>query len=44
LSEAIKLMQKMRIQHLVIVSDQPPNKRVVGILAAVDLVKFMGRS
>ena len=44
LSEAIKLMQKMRIQHLVIVSDQPPNKRVVGILSAVDLVKYMGRS
>lgn len=44
LPEAIKLMQKMRIQHLVIVSQQPPHKRVVGILSAVDLVKYMGRS
>jgi CBS domain-containing protein len=44
LSEAVKMMQKRRIQHLVIVSDQPPQKRVVGILAAVDLVRYMGRS
>jgi len=44
LSEAIRMMQKMRIQHLVIVSEKPPHKRVVGILAAVDLVRYMGRS
>jgi len=44
LADAVKLMQKRRIQHLVIVSDQPPHKRVVGILSAVDLVRYMGRS
>jgi CBS domain-containing protein len=44
LSEAIKMMQKRRIQHLVIVSEQSPIKRVVGILSAVDLVRYMGRS
>jgi len=44
LAEAIKMMQKRRIQHLVIVSEQAPHKRVVGILAAVDVVKYMGRS
>jgi CBS domain-containing protein len=44
LAEAIKVMQKRRIQHLVIVSEQPPHQRVVGILAAVDLVRYMGRS
>jgi predicted transcriptional regulator len=44
LSEAVKMMQKRRIQHLVIVSEQPPHQRVVGILAAVDLVRYMGRS
>jgi CBS domain-containing protein len=43
LSEAVKMMQKRRIQHLVIVSEQPP-KRVVGILSAVDLVRYMGKS
>jgi len=44
LAEAIKMMQRRRIQHLVIVSEQPPHKRVVGILAAVDVVRHMGRS
>lgn len=43
LAEAVKIMQKRRIQHLVIVSEKPPHQRVVGILAAVDLVKYMGR-
>ena len=44
LSEAIRMMQKRRIQHLVIVSEQAPQKRVVGILSAVDLVRYMARS
>ncbi len=44
LAEAVKVMQKRRIQHLVIVSEKPPHQRVVGILAAVDLVKYMGKS
>lgn len=44
LSEAIHLMQKRRIQHLVIVSDRPPHKRVVGILSASDIVRHMARN
>ena len=44
LSEAIRIMQKGRIQHLVIVSEQAPQKRVVGILSAVDLVRHMARN
>jgi CBS domain-containing protein len=44
LSEAIHVMQRRRIQHLVIVSEQAPHKRVVGILSAVDLVRYMGRN
>lgn len=44
LSEAIKLMQKRRIQHLVIVSDSPQRKRVVGILSASDIVRHMART
>ena len=44
LADAIKVMQKRRIQHLVIVSEQAPHKRVVGILSAVDLVRYMGRN
>jgi predicted transcriptional regulator len=44
LTEAIKMMQKRRIQHLVIVSELPPHKRVVGILSASDVVRYMARS
>lgn len=44
LPEAIKLMQKRRIQHLVIVSDNPQRKRVVGILSASDIVRHMART
>lgn len=44
LSDAIKMMQKRRIQHLVVVSDRPPLKRVVGILSASDIVRYMARS
>lgn len=44
LAEAVKVMQKRRIQHLVIVSEQGSHKRVVGILSAVDLVRYMARN
>jgi predicted transcriptional regulator len=44
LAEAIKTMQRRRIQHLVIVSERPPHKRVVGILSASDLVRHMART
>jgi CBS domain-containing protein len=44
LAEAIKLMQRRRIQHLVIVSERPPHKRVVGILSASDIVRHMART
>ncbi|MBC7232977.1 MAG: CBS domain-containing protein [Chloroflexi bacterium] len=44
LAEAIKLMQQRRIQHLVIVSDSPRPKRVVGILSASDIVRYMART
>jgi CBS domain-containing protein len=44
LVDAIKMMQKRRIQHLVIVADHPIHKRVVGILSASDVVRHMARS
>ena len=44
LAEAIRMMQKRRIQHLVIVSEQGSHKRVVGILSAVDVVRYMARN
>lgn len=44
LADAIKLMQKRRIQHLVIVSDRPPHKRVTGILSASDIVRHMAKT
>jgi CBS domain-containing protein len=44
LAEAVKMMQKRRIQHLVIVNEQASHKRVVGILSAVDLVRYMSRN
>ena len=44
LTDAIKMMQRRRIQHLVIVSDRPPQKRVMGILSASDIVRHMARS
>ncbi len=44
LVDAIKEMQKRRIQHLVIVSERPPHKQAVGILSASDLVVHMARA
>ena len=44
LTDAMKMMQRRRIQHLVVVSDRPPQKRVVGILSASDIVRYMART
>jgi len=44
LADAIKEMQRRRIQHLVIVSERPPHKQAVGILSASDRVVHMARS
>jgi len=41
LSEAIKLMNKKRIDHLIVVSDRPGSKAVYGILHGEDLVRVM---
>jgi CBS domain-containing protein len=43
LTDAIKMMQRRRIQHLVVVSERPPQKRAVGILSASDIVRYMAR-
>jgi len=39
--EAIGLMTKKRIEHLVVVSDRPGSKAVYGILSAADIVRHM---
>lgn len=41
LSEAIELMHKKRIEHLIIVSDKQDSKAVLGILSAEDIVHDM---
>ena len=44
LEEAVRIMQKRRIQHLIVVGERPPHKRVIGILMATDIVRYMARS
>lgn len=44
LSEAIDLMKKKHIEHLIVVSDTPGSKAVYGILNASDLVSRMAQS
>jgi len=39
--EAIDLMIKKKIEHLVVVSDRPGSKAVYGILSAADIVRQM---
>jgi len=39
LGDAIELMIKKKIEHLVVVSDRPGSKAVIGILRAADIVK-----
>jgi len=44
LSEAIEIMCKKKIEHLIVVSEKPGSKAVLGILYASDLVKEMAES
>ncbi len=41
LQEAIELMARRRIEHLVVVSDRPGSKAVFGVLSAADIVRQM---
>ena len=41
LSEAIAIMEKKKIEHLIIVGDPPRNRSVLGILYASDIVRSM---
>jgi predicted transcriptional regulator len=43
LTEAIQIMNERRIEHLVIVSDKPGSKAVLGILSAADIVQSMAK-
>jgi len=44
LNAAIELMAKRKIEHLVVVSDRPGSRAVLGILSAADLVRHMART
>ena len=41
--DAIDLMVRKKIEHLIVVSDRPGSKAVLGIVQASDLVSKMGR-
>jgi CBS domain-containing protein len=41
LQEAIDLMKKKKIEHLIVVSDRPGSKAVLGLLTAGDIVTHM---
>jgi CBS domain-containing protein len=41
LAQAVSLMARKRIEHLVVVSDRPGSKAVLGILSAGDIVSRM---
>ena len=41
LKEAIDVMIKKRVDHLIVVSDKPGSKAVIGLLRAKDLVESM---
>lgn len=43
LQEAIELMKKKKIEHLIIVGDPPRNRSVLGILHASDIVRSMAQ-
>ena len=43
LTKAIQIMHDKRIEHLVIVSDKPGSKAVLGILSAADIVQRMAK-
>ncbi|NSW86968.1 MAG: CBS domain-containing protein [Syntrophobacteraceae bacterium] len=41
LNEAVELMSKKRIEHLIVVSDRPGSKAILGLLHAEDIVNRM---
>lgn len=43
LREAVALMAAKRVEHIVVVSDRPASKAVIGIIAASDIVALMAR-
>lgn len=43
LREAIDLMASRRIEHIIVVSDRPGSRAVIGIIAARDIVARMAR-
>ena len=44
LADAIQLMATKKIEHLVVLSDRPGSKAVLGILSAADIVGHMARN
>ena len=44
LDEAIKLMAKRKVEHLVIVADNPSSKAILGILHASDIISKMAQA
>jgi len=43
LKEAIQLMDKRKIEHLIVVSDRPGSKAILGLLHVEDIVDQMAR-
>ena len=43
LAEAIEVMAGKKIEHLVVVSERPGSKAVLGVLSAADIVAHMAR-
>jgi len=44
LKEAIQLMDKKKIEHLIVVSDRPGSKAILGLLHVEDIVDRMARN
>jgi len=43
LKEAVGLMSKKKIEHLIVVSDRPGSKAILGLLHAVDIISDMAK-
>ncbi len=43
LADAIAIMAKNRIEHLIVVSNRPNSKVILGLLRAMDIVRMMAR-
>ncbi len=43
LKEAISLMSKKKIEHLIVVSDRPGSKAILGLLHAEDIISKMAK-